>query len=354
MESLEITDVLIGYENMQDTAKSTAHYQHVYDVRTNRDTALANSMNEAQLAPVESEQTKQLKQQKIDLQKAIKRDKIKTRQLKLAQKISPGSTLSLDQLPEPELSPMDDVLDEDVQKGNFDLGPVLADADKKIQKAIDDATEKLGDLESLAATPPVANVRKLTPAQAVESFSHALPTDSMQAQSLSAAQLAIQPTDQLELIDDVALVLREQALQYMKDGESLAGRDASGIDLSELTIQSVDLRSVVLSFANLAGTRFIDCDCRGAAFANANLAGAQFVDCDLTGANFKGAQGPSTGFENCQLSKAHIQHARLNNARFNKTEWSGALLLNSDPEAQCIYFYEGQSAYPDANTIKRL
>jgi uncharacterized protein YjbI with pentapeptide repeats len=304
MESLDVSDVMLAYENLQDTPKPVSHYENVFSLRTDPKTALASVMNEGQLSPLVSEGHSASKAQKVEAQKQNKVANIRKRQQLILDGFSSEIPLSVDQLPEPELTPMDELLDEDVKSGNFDLTPVLAYADKKITEANDNAEKTLTDLRKKFSIPDKPEPKVFNAENANENLTQTYAPDSLELQSLLANQMSIQADDELVVSDEAAQLQREWLKNNATPDSILSGKDFTAADLSNLTFTNVDFSQSVFSFANLENTQFINCRFTESAFSNATLTDCIFEQCDLSKTSFFGITAQRPHFLQCNLTSS--------------------------------------------------
>ncbi len=342
MEALEIQDVLLGYENIQDEPKSVQHYQQVFGLRTDPDTALANVMNESQLSPAISQQQQQEKQQKIAEQRKSKVAAIRKRQQKVLDGFSDKITVSVEQLPEPELTPADDLLEEDIKSGNIDLTPILAHAAKKVSEADANAKQKLDELKQKFPQASISEPKTLSIEQAGKNLGNTYTAGSLEQQALLAQQMSIQSDDKLIVDKRISKGLRNQVLALIKVGKPLSCMNLTGADLSGLVLDNVDLTESVLTFANLAECQFNHCLLGSAALSNACLRGTQFngcqmdkavlfgvkgegarlIDCKLQNSQWRGACLPQVCFKDCVMDSGMFLNCKMEHAIFNQCQFS--------------------------------
>ncbi len=330
-EALEITDVLLGYESLNDEPKSQQHYQQVFELRTNKDTALANVMNEAQLAPATSAQQQSEKQQKVAQQRERKVGEIKDYQQKMLKRFPP-SIVASGQLPQPELTPADDILEEDVKSGNVDLAPLLAHADAKTEQANKQSEERLAELT--AKFPQQANTnseqQELDIAQVKQNLQVVHGQDSLEQQALLSQQLTITPTQQVTMSAEASSELRKVVESTVAAGQSLSCKNLTGSDLSSMRFSNIDLSSAILSHANLQHCVFENCNLSATALVNANLNHAQFINCSVDSIQLSGAKGHKVSFNNCKLTNLLWRYTKLTNLELNNCELTACTLLHCE------------------------
>jgi len=161
----------------------------------------------------------------------------------------------------------------------------------------------------------------------------------------------------------------EQLKQFkirVNNGDSFAGEDCSGMDLSSINLKGLDfsgalligtnLQNSDLSGATLDGAKLINAnltnaklnqvkmsaaDCTNAdlscvqcvasnlsasVFANTKIIGADLSECDLSLTNLSGSDLSGSKFENANMSLANASKAQLNNANLFGADLADALL----------------------------
>ena len=128
--------------------------------------------------------------------------------------------------------------------------------------------------------------------------------------------------------------LREEVLQRLKRGESLARMDLAGINLAGVDLRNVDLSGAYLEFADLSGADLSGAKLTGTIAARANFSNSKLAKTDFSGANigkssFLGAKGEGADFSNAVLSEASFEGAafpgaKLGGGQMIKVDLSGA------------------------------
>lgn len=142
-------------------------------------------------------------------------------------------------------------------------------------------------------------------------------------------QLSIEDEEETEPAEAPVLtreVVRERAAR----GESFAGEDLHGLDLSQLELRDIDfsganLAGVVLTDANLEAAILADADLTGASLSRANLTGANLAGADLSNAKLNGASLKDADLTACNLSSANLVGAVLTDTVFEKAQMAGAV-----------------------------
>src|SRR5690606_8444309 len=148
----------------------------------------------------------------------------------------------------------------------------------------------------------------------------------------------LSPEEQLALEMELALGSleerpdegRERVRAALAAGESCAGWDLSGADLSRLELADLDLRGAILTRANLSGAFLRGARLDGASLNEAELSDAIFENCSLVEAALSPARAERVRFHGCRLDGAIVGESYLRNARFVRCSMRGAELAGSD------------------------
>lgn len=135
---------------------------------------------------------------------------------------------------------------------------------------------------------------------------------------------------------------RRIALQDLhKDSVSLRGLDASGANLARISLpnadlqeanleranlQEADLQEADLSEANLCGANLQKANLRGANLQTANLQEANLRDADLSGANLRETNLQKANLRGAELWRAELWSADLQDADLRWAEFQGSEL----------------------------
>ena len=117
------------------------------------------------------------------------------------------------------------------------------------------------------------------------------------------------------------------ALNLVRDGEGLKGRDLAGADLSGANLAGMDLEGIFLEQAQLAGTNFARAKLRAAVLTGADLTGAVLNGADLTDSNLSGAVLDGATLNNARLDRAQMVRSRLDGADASGSSLIGVSLL---------------------------
>lgn len=124
--------------------------------------------------------------------------------------------------------------------------------------------------------------------------------------------------------------LKEQVLQRLKRGESLARMDLAGVNLSGADLKGVDFTGTYLEFADFSGADLSGAKLTGAVAVRANFSGAKLAKTDFSSANvgkssFVGAVGAGADFGDAVLSEASFENSAFPGAKF-----TGGLIMKAD------------------------
>lgn len=120
--------------------------------------------------------------------------------------------------------------------------------------------------------------------------------------------------------------LRHELLIALDAGESVAERDLTGADLSELDLSGRDLRGAFLERADLRGAKLNGANLERAVLVRACLDGASLRDAHLSGTNFGNASLVGTDCSGATMTDAVLEQADLSKAIFRGAELVGAAL----------------------------
>ncbi|WP_456324235.1 DUF2169 domain-containing protein [Desulfonauticus submarinus] len=107
--------------------------------------------------------------------------------------------------------------------------------------------------------------------------------------------------DNIKLKEYYEKLTREKVIELYNKGESLAGKDISGLDLSRLHLDGAD-------------------------FSSSLLEGTIFKESSLNNANFSKAIASNTDFSNASLENANLEKGIFDNAKFINANLRGACL----------------------------
>jgi uncharacterized protein YjbI with pentapeptide repeats len=129
--------------------------------------------------------------------------------------------------------------------------------------------------------------------------------------------------------------LRVEVLQRLKRGESVAGMDLAGVDLSKADMHGADLTDCYLEFANLSGADLTGAKFKGAIAAHVDFSGARLAQADFSGANvgkssFVDAKGAGADFSDAVLSEASFEGSAFPGAKFGGGQMMKVNFSNAD------------------------
>lgn len=349
-DGLDIRQLLIGCENVADTPRSNAYYQHVMALRANHETAAAHVFNDAQLLPEKSPEEK-TKMAALVAQAKAENDEKK----KVAKALLVSEHLEDTPAEETDIPPLeaDDDLPplpaELIESGDVDLSAYLAHAEAKVAEAEKKAEAMKKQQEAMAANIPdesldVVRYRMKTPVmvtgvdlKAIQeqatatvatrsdySMTGAAINGGLQQQKAHAAEqlkaiLSRQARQQSpdiqvlhqRLTDEGNQLIRCWVVDALQTGQSLAGCDLSGANLSRLDFSGQNLTDTMFEGCNLEQCRFDDCTLTGAVFTGAHVDHAVFDRVKANQVNFSKACGKQALFNETQLTKALFAEAEL-------------------------------------------
>ena len=158
--------------------------------------------------------------------------------------------------------------------------------------------------------------------------------------------------------------LREDVLQRLKRGESLARMDLAGVNLAGADLKGADLTEAYLEFADLSGADLSGAKFKGAIASRVNFSGARLAKADFTAANvgkasFVDAKGEGADFSNAVVSEASFENSAFPGARFGGIQMmnvnlTGADLTGADFKAPLLMDCRLDGAKLNRASIQRL
>lgn len=392
-EAQDIDAVMVAYETPQ-APKTLAHYQQVFALRSNADTAALHVYNESQLAPALSEEVLAQRQAEQAAEAQARHDRVQAATEEIQRDLCAKYELPLPPAAGPRAAPVRNrPTARQIAEGDFDLTDTMAYAEAKAGQARADGARRMAELaekkaalEAAYGTPPVTpadiearknaafelasvpafdllpeELRPAALAPAVdglvanlklpvpqdpqlvrelrEKFSQSLlQMPGLRRKGRHAAMTPGAPAE--PLAPEVAAWLGRQVRQWHQGGAHLAGRDLAGIDLRGADFSGADLREVMLERANLAGASFAGANLAGAVLTGAILDGADFSGAQLQQANLCGSSAVATCFAGANMTQVRanralwrgcdLQRARLNDLLAQHIDLSGACLDGAD------------------------
>ncbi|WP_299481710.1 DUF2169 domain-containing protein [uncultured Roseibium sp.] len=178
-DGTEISDIMIAYEWLADSPRSTEHYQHVYDLRSDPDEGYKYLLADSQLSPEEDpEETARREQARIAETKARLDKWAEGRQWRLKHHFAecglPASLVPA--IDDPDVRPFMLPSKEDLERGDVDFARMISDAEELQQEAELKANVALAELDGILnqLELPKSNIPKANPeilGQSVEAVS---------------------------------------------------------------------------------------------------------------------------------------------------------------------------------------
>ncbi|WP_444995422.1 DUF2169 family type VI secretion system accessory protein [Aliikangiella sp. IMCC44359] len=341
-EAYEIKQVMLAFENNADEPKTIKHYQTVLKLRSEPATASINVMNESQLSPLISEDEIDERKKKLEIQKIKTVEAKKIQQQLLLEEMPEYIDDSEVLLPEPELSPFDLLLDEDIESGDIDLTDVIGEVNHKLEQLEANAEKQIAELkQNKDINQNIPMQEPVTEKEAIEKFDCLKVQDrnkllmseisekkvqELQLQQIKMKQMAVSKSDEANITPEVGLTLKTLALEQLSCGNDLCAKNLTGVDFSNQVFENVDFSHSILSFSQLYQAKFTNCQFSEVAFVNANLTRCEFENCKMAqsnfsgisavGVTFKGCDLSLTQWKNCNISQAFIAHCNVKQAQF--------------------------------------
>lgn len=320
-DALDVRALMLAYEAAEQAARPLTQYAAVLAQRLDPVAGAAAAFNESQLAPARNAAELAIDAER-DAQAAQAAAQRQTQtQASLRAEIEQhfGAPLPepptnhparkpVPHLPAPSPSAM--------AAGDFDLGALIEGCRALAAQTRAEGSAQRDELLSRVADrptePPAAPA---LPSQAELSCQVQFMADAERAKARRAAPEPFQPA----LPPELARWLGQQALVWIAQGHSLAGRDLASADLRGAQLAGQDLRGCLLEWADLRGANL-----RGCLLDDAVLARARLEQADLTGAQLSGANLSHAAFDRAKLAGAVLQQARASHAQFCGADVSGA------------------------------
>ncbi|MBW7901645.1 MAG: DUF2169 domain-containing protein [Rhodocyclaceae bacterium] len=373
-DALDVRALMVAYEKLDET-RPLAHYREVFGLRLDPATAALHAFDEAQLAPPRSAEQIAARAARREAEAAAQQAE---RQQLLDEQMADfwaqsGLTPPADYVP-PRVEPpaFAGIPADALAEGEFDLAelqaqatalaakvraegearlaaeqerlrqtlraqfpdappPAAPTAEEATAKALARAQEEATDLvapQNLAL--PAGLAEALDRAEAAQAGSVGAEQRAQIAQALGAAQSmkraarAAAPTPGAlpeALPAAAASALGQQAMQWLREGVALAGRDLAGADLAGADLRGADLRETQLERADLRGADLRGANLARAVLTAARLDGAQLADACLDGANLSGSSAAGADF-----GAASLRGAQAMDALWREANLAGALL----------------------------
>ncbi len=371
-DALDVEALMLAYEEIGEntTTRSLADYEKVFNLRTDRETAIAHLFNEAQLSPPKSAEQKQaVIDKRLEHQKKQQEQKQATHKAlsgalakELAKDASMPSinadSLSAVEEEKPLINPADMLTPEEMAAGDFDLTPYMdaikslcddveqqkAEAEKhaaqrvtelkagagkqakakKAEKEKDEQLQKAGEKTQQAVT-GLAIDDIAAVARDGETADEQRATIIKEKAERIARKMTVQSEQGLYEADSrVDKHLRTIVVDLLRRHKSLRGRDLAGADLSGLDFSGMDLREVMLENANLKACNFSAANLESAVLTGSCLDSASFVRARLAGANLSSVNGEKINFSSSDMAGVSFIKASITQSR-----WQGVSLADN-------------------------
>ncbi|MGB9989821.1 DUF2169 family type VI secretion system accessory protein [Massilia sp. SM-13] len=388
-EAQDIGAVMVAYEAPQ-APKPLAHYEQVFALRSNADTAGLHVYNEGQLTPSLGEDALAQRQAEQAAEAQARQDRQQAATEEIQRDLCARYALPLPE-PAPRAAPAvrNRPTARQIAEGDFDLTDIVADAHARAEEVRTDGARRIAELQEqkaalesaygpLQAAPPDIAAQKntafelasvpaydllpaalqpaaLTPAvdALVAKLKLPAPQDPQLVSELRAkfsASLLLQPglhrkgrhaamtpaAPAAPLAPEAAAWLGQQVRQWHQGGAHLAGRDLAGIDLRGADFSGADLREVMLENADLSGASFAGADLAGAVLTGAVLDGADFSGARLRGANLCGSSAVAANFAGADMTQVRASRARWRGCGLQRVRLSGCLAQHIDLSGACL------------------
>ncbi|HEV7164222.1 MAG TPA: DUF2169 domain-containing protein [Gammaproteobacteria bacterium] len=355
-DASDISQIMVAYERQADARRSLEHYQQALERRLKGASRAMLLLDERDLIP---------EGDKSGLAEIIERvDENGGREGLLAKNQQARMQAELEKtgkrLAEHGLDAGDALEYKTAGKplnlGGMDIGKLIADARKQGEDSRALAKEKLAEMCKRAGVDLAEVLRKAAASASLPRFSAAQQLAKLrQMLDVSPAYQAVMEkmygsTDLKELEAKLQaaedgfrkgysmgaheavsalpsdrqaglVALREDVLQRLKRGESLARMDLAGVNLAGESLKGADLSEAYLEFADFSGADLSGARLKGAIAARANFSGAKLANADFSSANvgkssFTDAKGAGADFRNAVLSEASFENSAFPGALF--------------------------------------
>ncbi len=398
-DALDVQALMLGYEVSAKAAQPLAHYTQVLALRMNPATAGLHAFNESQLAPAPAPIARPASPPDLSAQQA------RIDEVSQAFWQASGMTPEADYQP-PKASPplLQTPTAEQIAQGDMDLSALMAQVqtlrthiEQTAQAHREELHDQLGQLQTaldgatIPATAHAAAPVDASPASGADAWQAIVSradgsADADQIQALifatqasaandpspevaarndaaikaAQAALTLKPKARLvspkliapagPLAPELAVRLGQQALVWLAQGLSLAGRDLAGANLRGAQLAGLDLSGCLLECADLSGADLSGARLCQTVLTQATLVGTNLSATDLTGANLCFTQAQRACFEQASLRGVQAMHAQWEGAQGPGADLSSALLNGANMSHSC---WDGanleRTVFTDAN-----
>lgn len=353
-DGLDVSHLMLAYENQSDEPRNTEYYQSVLKERIDPETAMLVAAEESQLCPVKPEEQLASEQQEIEEEEAEQAAIMAEQQEQAIEdiKAANGGKLPADfKMPPPPKPPKVLVSKKAIARGDFNIKALMAEAKEQQKQAEQqkaaleaemapqlkqiDALKTNADPAKLAETTkkvPLSEQVSAMKGMADESKDIDIPPEKMaEIQELQeqASQYTIAPLSEWPE-DELAQEKRAVFVAALEAGENMSHRDWSGCDLSELDLSGIEMTCCNLENCNLENTAFVGCDLRKTGFAGAKLISTNFTGANLEEANFSSTIGYQNIFTNANLNKCLFVKSCLPQSQMQNCDLTGANFMEAD------------------------
>lgn len=351
LDAIDVETSLLAYEALKDKPRDSQHYYAEMQKRLDPDTAIESMLDDAPLSPLKSDAQLAAEQQEIAEEVAEQEALQKEQQEQFLEeaKAANGGTLPPD-FKAPELEkPNVLVSKKAIARGSFCAAPIMAEVAK--QKAAAEKQQKVLE-KQLAEAQKLSDkqMKNLDPAQVKAIKDKGNVSDKIEElQDLSKSKSLDLDEEQMKMLDEqkfkaqlysmtplsdwpedeYAQEKRAIFLDALQKGESMAARNWSGADLSELDLTGIDLSGCNLENCNFENSKLDNANLERAGLLGSKLTGASFVQSRLAEANLSSTVGQFAVFDGAHLSQALIMKSHLENCRFNQCDLRLAVVFES-------------------------
>ena len=379
-DASDIQHVMLAAEELQSDRR-VGHYEEVFHLRTDPETAVLNAMNDQQLVPealivpdpdlkaMEEALTPENLAEKNIRAKAM-REVDASREMVASHGLDPDvhapSPVDPEPPPPPTLEELPAYLAElerDLEKTRREAEERGAEIDNKMRALFDEqgmdyddilleregrpqgpptftADQELEDLKKLSATVKEGGGDTGELDEIIADPERYKSVQIAEEATRDAYLAAAHEQDAVDLLgDEQRLALRDAVRQRRAAGEpftrlDLTGADLSGMDLSGADFSEAFLESACFDGANLTGANFTKAVLARASFAKARLDGARFTQANLGEAVFEDTEAAQIDFSEAILSRAVFRRSRFAKAVLKKVNLSKAVFEQAAfPEA---------------------
>lgn len=344
----DITHLLVAYERLSDDKKPLGHYQDALIKRLDKEKGHLFGLNEKDLIPpgeksgfaemMNDEDTRLLVGEKLLAGNMKKRGEIEKEKIKIRLKDAGVDPEKCDPDPfdaqEMDLDNMEG-LAEFIEKSQ-------AQAEKEARKTLAEQGFDYDQLVKEAQRKPAPRLRFSAEETIAQLKNSGTLSPEMEKQIYLAEKMVNEvsrnyghyfPPALLSPEEDLAR-MRKELLAGYHEGESLSGRDFTGVDLSHLDLSGIDLHGAFLERANLSGANLENADLSGCVLVRANLSGATLTSTRMTSAglgesDLSGADLRNANLAGATLVKAKLARAHLSNANLVEADFSEAVLTDA-------------------------